>query len=539
MSLPSEISVTDADQQPIRLALKAANPVFVLGANGTGKSALLVKFAHQLGSSGRRVIASRPLAIEQDAPEITAAHAHNLRNNYDLWDRELAYRAKSPNASQRSQLYLYALSELENRFARDISSAVLGDETIDVESLRQTPSPIQRINSALRSAGFLVSLSLDEIGRAQARKGDSQPYGVSELSDGERAALFLLIEALDAPTGTVLLIDEPERHIHRSLLLPLVKELTELRPDCCLVIATHDIELPIAYPEMQVLLVRGMSAFGDRWDVDVLPEASRIPSDIRESILGSRRRVVFIEGNENGIDHGLYNILLGDVSVVSKQSSRDVEQAAIGAQGIADLEWLRAWGIIDRDGRTADQIEKLRKKGVWCISVYSVESIYYHPLVISEMAQRAEALHGPLPNATSDAIEGAIRSVASDLDRLAARAVEKSIRHAVLSSLPSWDRLSTAESIEVPVNPREMLKSERATLNDHIESADWARIVERCPIRETSARTVISTSLGFRSPSQYEAAVRKALTDDETFRGSVLALLGTPPDRLICDSAQT
>jgi energy-coupling factor transporter ATP-binding protein EcfA2 len=531
--LPISISIVGADGEPVEVSFEADRPVFVLGANGTGKSALLVKMAHQLGSSGRRVVASRPLAIEQDASELTAANAQNLRSSYDSWDRELAYRAKTPNAFQRAQLYLYALSELENRFSRGISVQVMGGGDIDLVKIRKTKSPIERVNDALRAAGFLISISLDNTGRVQGQKAGTQPYGVSELSDGERAALFLLIEVLDALPGTVILIDEPERHIHRSLLLPLVKELTELRPDCCLVVATHDIELPVAYRETQIVLVRGMPEFGQKWDVDLVADATSIPSDIRESILGSRRRVAFVEGDEDGIDHGLYNILLGEISIVSKQSSREVEQAALGARSISDIEWLHAWGIIDRDGRTDEQGEELRQKGIWCIPLYSVESIYYHPTVIQEMVRRSEALHGPLPNAYADATNQALRSVTDEIDRLAARAVEKSVRHAVLSALPGWRDIASAERIEIPVNPRELLAQERTALQQALSTGDWAYIVERCPIRETQALGKIASALRFRSPFHYEAAVRKALLDDTNFRGTVLNLLGIPPEGLL------
>jgi energy-coupling factor transporter ATP-binding protein EcfA2 len=531
--LPESLPLARAGGTHLELRISADRPIFVLGANGTGKSALLVNMANQLGHAGRRVVASRPLAIEQDAPEITAAHAHKMRSNYDSWDRELAYRAKTPNPLQRAQLYLFALSELENHFSRDVAGKVRSSNAVDVGALRRLRSPIQRINDALSAAGFLISVALGEGGRVQAQKGGSPLYGVSDLSDGERAALFLLVEILDAKPETVVLIDEPERHIHRSLLLPLIKEMTELRPDCCLIIATHDIELPIAYRDTQVLLVRGMPVFGQTWDIDLLPDATEIPPDIRESILGSRRRVVFVEGDIDGIDHGLYNIILGEISVVAKRSSRDVEQATLGARSISAMEWLQAWGIVDRDGRTIEQIERQRANGIWCIPLYSVESIYYHPDVIKEMVSRSEILHGPMPTAYADATNQALDAIAGQIDRLAARAVEKSIRHAALSALPAWKDLSTADRIEIPVNPRELYARELAALQAALGAGDWAYIVRRCPIRETQSLSRVASALRFRSSFQYEAAVRKALLDNTAFRAAVLGLLGRAPDGLL------
>lgn len=533
MPLPVNVSVVDANGATVEVALEADRPIFVLGANGTGKSALLVKMAHSLGATARRVVASRTLVFENDAPEITAASAQGMRSNYDSWDAQLVHRAKTPNSAQRAQLYIYSLSEMENGFAREVASEVMADGAVDLVVLRRKRSPVQRINDSLAAAGFLISISIDENGSTKAKKNGSESYGASELSDGERAALIMLIEVLSAKPQTAVLIDEPERHIHRSLLLPLIKEMNELRNDCCLVIATHDIELPMAYRDSAVLLVRGMPIFAERWDVDLLPRASEIPFDIRESILGSKRRVLFVEGEHDGIDHGLYNILFREISVVGQSSSRAVEQATIGARSIQNIEWLNAWGIIDRDGRTASQIEEHGQSGIWCIPVYSVESIYYHPLIIEVMAARSEELHGPMPTALVTALAGALGAVAADLDRLAARAVEKSVRHAVLTALPSWDVLATSESIQVPVNPRGMLEQERLALAGAIDRSDWAYVVERCPIRESQALGKIATALSFRTSHHYEAAVRKALLDDNNLRAQVLQLLGTPPDGLL------
>ena len=43
-------------------------------------------------------------------------------------------------------------------------------------------------------------------------------YGAAELSDGERNALLISAEILTAKDGTLLIIDEPERHLHRSII---------------------------------------------------------------------------------------------------------------------------------------------------------------------------------------------------------------------------------------------------------------------------------------------------------------------------------
>jgi len=55
------------------------------------------------------------------------------------------------------------------------------------------------------------------------------PYVGREMGDGERGAIYLMAECLCAPENGVLVIDEPEIHLHRSIQGRLWDELEALR----------------------------------------------------------------------------------------------------------------------------------------------------------------------------------------------------------------------------------------------------------------------------------------------------------------------
>ena len=77
-----------------------------------------------------------------------------------------------------------------------------------------------------------------------ASKSGSDSYSVAEMSDGERNALLLAAEVLTVPSGTLILIDEPELHLHRSIISSLLTGLFSNRSDCMFVISTHEVMLP-------------------------------------------------------------------------------------------------------------------------------------------------------------------------------------------------------------------------------------------------------------------------------------------------------
>ena len=76
--------------------------------------------------------------------------------------------------------------------------------------------------------------------------GSDNTYNASEMNDGERAIFYMIGQVLVASESTILIIDEPELHVHRSIMSKLWDELEAVRPDCAFVFITHDLEFAAA-----------------------------------------------------------------------------------------------------------------------------------------------------------------------------------------------------------------------------------------------------------------------------------------------------
>ena len=109
---------------------------------------------------------------------------------------------------------------------------------------------LTQINELLRIATLAVSLEYSERERILARhQNASGPYGISQMSDGERSAVSIAAKVLTVVPGTILLLDEPERHLHPSISKPFLSALFQCRNDCAFVVSTNDIALPATHPE--------------------------------------------------------------------------------------------------------------------------------------------------------------------------------------------------------------------------------------------------------------------------------------------------
>ena len=62
------------------------------------------------------------------------------------------------------------------------------------------------------------------------------------MSDGERVVLYLIGQCLSLPENSVIIIDEPETHLHKSLVDKLWNKIEAQTPNKLLLYITHDLE---------------------------------------------------------------------------------------------------------------------------------------------------------------------------------------------------------------------------------------------------------------------------------------------------------
>ncbi|MHB1938522.1 MAG: AAA family ATPase [Acidobacteriaceae bacterium] len=529
--MPFNLTIPATTGTPLTLAMENGERIFMLGANGTGKSSLMHRFyaanraiAHRISAHRQTWFSSNAITLSPEQKRQTEANIHgNDANPQARWTD--AY------PGQRASIAIYDLIDAENVRARSIAGAVDGNDIDLAKTLAKKDAPIKLINELLHLSNIPIEISVHQTEQVVASKSGGATYSIAELSDGERNALLIAASVLTVPSGTLLLIDEPERHLHRSIISPLLTHLFAKRPDCAFVVSTHEIMLPLDHPNARTILIRGCTYNGSSvtsWDTDLVPTDTSIDDALKKDILGSRRKLLFIEGVERSLDKLLYSLVFPTASVVTKVSCRDVEHAVSGIRGASDLHWLHAFGVVDNDRRTPDDIARLKDKGIYALSVYAVESIYYHPELQRRVAERQAVVTGDdVEGRLAAARDAAIAAIGPHVQRLSLRAAEKTLRNELDRRWPKQQDIAAGKPIEITIDVAAVVSAERNALNDAIDAKELAQIVSRYPVRETPALTEIARKLGFQGREQYESAVRKLLIDDGAARAFVKSLFGT------------
>lgn len=507
------LSVPNANGAAAEVALRDGNILFALGANGTGKSSLMQHFHATNPQISRRISAHRQTWFEGNAINMTPANRLNLANNIQNEDSQPRSRTIDNYAQNRPNAALFDLINAQNKRARSIANAVDNSDATLVEELRLNDAPIKSINNLLRLSNLPIEISVGLSDELLATKAGGNTYSIAELSDGERNALLIAAEILTVSAGTLILVDEPERHLHRSIISPLLLNLFAKRRDCKFVISTHNLTLPLDSPEAQILLIRDCTYINNQfhgWQFDLLEGGVEIDDEIKTDLLGARRRILYVEGQEHSLDKPLYSLIFPGVSVIPKGSCTQIEKIVPGIKSEASLNWVNAFGLIDNDRRPAAQIASLARSGIYALSIYHVESIYYHPQLQARLLQgRANA-----DNLIDQATTVALAEVRAHIARLSQWVSEKKVRAQILSSLPRRSDMTNPQAINMTIDVPTIVANETQHLTDLCDANNLSAIIENYPVRSTGALTLIASQLGFANRSEYEEAIRNLLTRD-------------------------
>lgn len=513
------------DNQQENRNIKSGELIFLVGANGAGKSTLMQQFATQNRGRVRRITAHRQVWFQSNAMDLTPAAREQNEKNIINQDSQLQARWRDDFAAQRSQVTIFDLIDSENIDARKIANAVRNGDSDEVEKLKSSQPPIAKLNDILQISNLDIKISVDQGSKLLAQRGDSEPYSIAELSDGERNALLIIANVLTAPDNTLILIDEPERHLHRSIVSPLISTLLTYREDCAFVVSTHDVSLPHDQPKASALLARSYSHSPQFWSVDFIEAVQDMDEDTALAVLGSRKVILFIEGSKSSLDLQIYQILFPSISIKPLGSCVEVEKVVKGLSSSVGAHWIQSVGVIDRDNRSEQECARLASDGIIAIDHYSVESVYYHPVTIKLMLERVSQLHGIDIKDTLDNLETSFfKAFTPHKDRMIARLVQRKASDILLRQAPDWKQIQSG-NIEVNLNTNEILEEEKREYMELVSKKDIAALISRYPIRETPALESISKALGFQSREGYERAVRKLLIDDQNAKSEILDIL--------------
>ena len=262
-------------------------------------------------------------------------------------------------------------------------------------------------------------------------------YSAADLSDGERAVFYLIGQTL-VTDANALIIDEPELHVHRSIMDRLWDELEAARPESVFVFITHDLEFA-ASRTAQKFIVKEYSPTA-AWTLEAVPEATGFDEQVTTLILGSRQPILFVEGTEDSLDKAIYRCIFPEWTVMPRGSCEDVIHSVVSMKNNSALTRVTCTGVVDADDYQDDDIGRLRDLGVQVLPVSEIENVVLLPEVSRVIAENegyeGEELEGCLRELEEAVFRVAMSPEASDavVTRYCRRRIDRLLKKVNLSA---------------------------------------------------------------------------------------------------------
>jgi ABC-type cobalamin/Fe3+-siderophores transport system ATPase subunit len=510
--------------------------LFILGRNGTGKSALVQRLTQSCRALTTGSIiylpGSRPSYFDGDSLNMTPNGRSQYEQHSPGWDASPDIRIRPVSGTSRNERAIYDLQAAEVQYrvsaADEIESEGVGAAAI--ARLQSKSSPLNRVNRLLQQANLPVQAIIDS-GELKAVQ-DGVTYSIAKMSDGERTALIFIADVISASPGSIFLVDEPELHLHRSIVVPLLSALLSERPDCTAIVSTHELALANDHPDSPVVLVRGCDWIGNApsaWHVDVLPNSERIPEDLRLDLFGARQTILFVEGTSSSRDHPLYATLFPNISLRHRSSCVDVRRAVVGLKHVEDLHHVRAFGLVDNDSMSEEFEAQLLSEDVYALSVFSIESLYYSPEMIEAVAGRqAETFKIDSIELIANAESKALSTLRQKdkVEHLASRIAERRLRDKILMVIPSREAMVKNGDESLVVEIQSPYPAALLLISELLEANNLYAIIAGFPVRESGILNDIAKALHFIGEADYEKAARAVICNNAELAEVIKSKLG-------------
>jgi ABC-type branched-subunit amino acid transport system ATPase component len=361
----------------------------IVGANGAGKTRFGSQIEQMHMGQTHRVSAQKSLSLPSEAsPKSKIAAEHEFLYGYyhEAYSEQQQISTKV-GSRWGGKLNTFLLNDYQQLMV--LLHTEQYEEALKYTEGQLTEKPVTKLDTVqkiwetvfphrklLKKAGVIETYPSND---------DTARYNASEMSDGERVVFYLIGEVVCAPKNSIIILDEPEMHLHKSLVKNLFDLIEAERSDCAFVYLTHDIDF--AFTRQSAVKIWAKSYEGkDVWDYEVLNEESPIPEELYLEVLGSRKSIIFLEGNSGSIDYKLYEQVYQDYTVKPLGSCEKVIQTVKSFNEQKEFHHLESFGIIDRDRRPDSEVLKLNSNNIWVLDVAEVENLLLEESIVKAVA---------------------------------------------------------------------------------------------------------------------------------------------------------
>lgn len=410
--------------------LTTENNIILIGANGSGKSRLGFWIEQQMQNS---------ITVHR----ISAQKALDIPNFAQLKNLEQAEKALLLG---RDDEHASLHNKLSSRWNNNPTTSLLSDYDKLLSLLFAKTSERDRLHTLETKKAqayipvpdapidIIIRIWTDimphrEIyfndGKVLARKTGEAEYHGKEMSDGERVTLYLIGQCLCAPENSIIIVDEPEIHLHKSLVDKIWNKIEELCQAKLLIYITHDLDFAASRNDAKKLWIKKHNG-NNFWEWEDVPSDEILPDSLIIEILGSRKNVIFCEGENGSLDTTIYQLVYPNFHIIPRGGGDKVIEATKALNSNPNIHHLNAQGIIDSDYKEEDEKHSLQQYNIHTVSVAEIENLFCIEPILRIIAEHLGLNADEKVNEVLDYI---VHSLSSEFDVQVSSKVEKIVEY--------------------------------------------------------------------------------------------------------------
>lgn len=499
-------------------------PIVILGPNGSGKTQLAQKIAQNNPVSA--ISAQRRTWVDDSLPVQEEQQLRNqVKSQEERWRQNSWYPTEEINFIMSTLIQDHTnLLTKRNEEAIDSSKPlepVKDTKLILLQGLWNRLFPKRK----LEIGGFFPKVKrLDAASLAPT-------YRLREMSDGERTVLYMAARVMTADQP-VILVDEPELHMHSRLAVQFWDEAERLRPDCRFIYVTHDLNFALSRRRATFLIARSSDA-AEALIVDDLP------SSIAAEVLGAAtlpfyaKRIFLFEGESGkGFASEFFSVWFDDEETFAIPSGdRDSVCAAVSGLRTVGVVAAEIIGLIDRDFYS-DAVLDAVTNGVTVLPLHEIESVLCDRKVVAGVAEQ----FGKDPTDVWNAFLDRVRKEFHDqtLNAVVARRVRSRVGDLldgafngaqIVADLAQTgtNHTTTLSALDLPAKTTNMFAEEFKRVEDAL-AGDGTEILSILPGKHLLS--ILSGVLGLKNTSELTNMVVRSLNRKHLKQDDPLLTLG-------------
>lgn len=520
---------------PLRgfLEVPAGSSILFIGRNGAGKTRLAGWLDRNTSSKGIYIPARRDLAMP---------------NSYQVRDQDKDFEMIYGNTNWGSkqtdvdQLKSHRFGQEETAFQsndfQNVLNVLASRHVSEVQKFHHDFNPAspppKKGETVLQKAIAIwnecipdLVINTDKAPNFVVER-DGVNYEPISMSDGERGLFYLVAKALLAEPGALIVVDEPEIHLHRAIRNRFWDLMEAARSDCVFAYFTHDIDFASSRSFAERIAVysfslrKGQKGIEGEWKYSVVASDQNLPDDLLLSVLGSRKSVLLVEGARGSLDPVIARAVYPAFLVEPVSSCGDVIRGTTSLNKVPNFHHKTVYGLIDRDFRTDEQVAGLALRDVYCHRVREIENVLSTKAVISAIltnfGRESDIPHAisEITTAVGNVLQGQRLRYARELARSGVKsAFDRKIN---LPENANRDLASIISNIDL----KEIDSSSLASVDQALASGDLDTMLSLVSIRKDNLKKKLADSLGVKDWKTLQSSLDSWLRTKDTDQGARL-----------------